>query len=184
MSITPVLSSASVNLDIDTQAESKVLVVYFSRSGNTELLAKEIARYYQASLLPLKADAYPMGAGGLFNAVIDSQEKQAVISPEVVDLSAYDTLFIGAPIWGYSPAPPVWQFIENNTLANKKVVLFSTFNSGFKQKYIDEFQTGVEAKGGSFISHFYIRRGRMLVQMSDEDLLSKAREKLKKLDLL
>jgi len=183
MIITPALSSASINLEIDTQGDRKVLVVYFSRSGNTELLAKEIARYYQASLLPLKADAYPMGVQGLFNAVVDSQDKRAVISPEEVDLSAYDTLFIGAPIWGYSPAPPVWQFVENNELTNKKVVLFSTFNSSFKQKYIDEFQAVVEAQGGNFISHLYIRRGRILVQMSNEDLLSKAREKLEKLDL-
>ena len=179
----PTLSLAAVNLEIDTQADSNVLVVYFSRSGNTELLAKEIARYYQASLLPLKADAYPMGVQGLFNAVVDSQDKQAVISPEVVDLSAYDTLFIGAPIWAYSPAPPVWQFIENNNLANKKVVLFSTFNSSFKQQYIDEFKARVEAQGGHFISHLYIRRGRMLVQVSSEGLLSRAREKLEKLEL-
>ena len=156
--ITPALSWASVNPEVDAQADRKVLVVYFSRSGNTELLAKEIARYYQASLLPLKANAYPMGARGLFNAVVDSQEKKAVINPDVIDLSSYDTLFVGAPIWRYSPAPPVWQFVKNNKLTNKKVVLFSTFNSGFKQKYIDEFQDSVEAQGGNFISHFYIRR--------------------------
>ena len=124
-----------------------------------------------------------MGAQGLFNAVLDAQEKKAVISPEKIDLSAYDTLFIGAPIWRYSPAPPVWQFIENNQLMNKKVVLFSTFNSGFKQQYIDEFQASVEAQGGDFINHLYIRRGRMLVQMSDEDLLARAREKLQQLEL-
>jgi len=183
MSMLPTLSLAAVNLEADARSEGKVLVVYFSRSGNTELLAQEIAGYYQAPLLPLKAAAYPMGAQGLFNAVLDAQEKKAVISPEKIDLSAYDTLFIGAPIWRYSPAPPVWQFIENNQLMNKKVVLFSTFNSGFKQEYIDEFQASVEAQGGSFISHLYIRRGRMLVQMSDEDLLARAREKLQQLEL-
>ena len=182
MSITPALSSATVNLEVETPSDSKVLVVYFSRSGNTKLLAQEIARYYQAALLPLKAGAYPMGAQGLFNAVLDSQEKRAVISPEKVDLSAYDTLFIGAPIWRYSPAPPVWQFIESNNLAHKNVVLFSTFNSGFKQQYIDEFKARVEAQGGHFISHLYIRRGRMLVQVSSEGLLSRAREKLEKLE--
>jgi len=183
ISIISALSSAAVNLEIETPSDSKVLVVYFSRSGNTELLAQEIARYYQAPLLPLKADDYFMGARGLFNAVVDSQGKRAVIVPEVVDLSAYDTLFIGAPIWRYSPAPPVWQFVESNNLAHKKVVLFSTFNSGFKQQYIDEFQASVEAQSGNFINHLYIRRGRMLVQMSSEDLLARAREKLQQLEL-
>ena len=183
MSMLPTLSLAAVNLEADARSEGKVLVVYFSRSGNTELLAQEIAGYYQAPLLPLKAVAYPLGAQGLFNAVLDAQEKNAVISPEAVDLSAYDTLFIGAPIWRYSPAPPVWQFIESNNLTHKNVVLFSTFNSGFKQEYIDEFEVSVEARGGKFINHLYIRRGRMLVQMSDEDLLARAREKLQQLEL-
>ena len=77
----------------------------------------------------------------------------------------------------------MWQFIDNNKLAHKKVVLFSTFNSGFQQKYIDEFQARVEAQGGSFISHLYIKRGRMLVQISSEALLARAREELEKLEL-
>jgi len=173
----------SIGVDAETKPERKTLVVYFSRTGNTELLAQEIAGYYQASLLALEAKEYPVGLRGLLHAVADSQEKQALISPEKIELSAYDTVFIGAPIWRYSPAPPVWQFIDNNKLANKKVVLFSTFNSGFQQKYIDEFQARVEAQGGVFISHLYIRRGRMLVQIGSEALLARAREELEKLEL-
>ena len=161
----------------------KVMVVYFSRSGNTQLMATEIADYYRANLLPIEAEDYPVGVRGLFNAVLDSQNKQAFISPDKVDLSVYDTVFIGAPIWRDSPAPPVWQFIANNNLANKDIVLFSTFNSGFKQKYIDEFQALVEARGGHFISHLYIRRGRMMAQISGEELLQKTRQELDKLVL-
>lgn len=183
MASTLTVSASSNGIEAETKPERKILVVYFSRSGNTKLLAQEIANYYQASLLALEAKEYPMGVRGLYNSVADSQQKQALISPEKIELSAYDTLFIGAPIWRYSPAPPAWQFIENNNLTNKKVVLFSTFNGGFKQKYIDEFQILVEAKGGVFISHFYIKRGRMLLQISDEELLAKAREKLEEIAL-
>ena len=183
MASTLTVSASSNGIDAKTKPERKILVVYFSRSGNTKLLAQEVANYYQASLLALEAKEYPVGVRGLYNSVVDSQQKQALISPEKIELSAYDTLFIGAPIWRYSPAPPAWQFIENNNLTNKKVVLFSTFNSGFKQKYIDEFKTQVTAKGGRFISHLYIKRGRMLVQISDEELLAKAREKLEEMAL-
>ena len=183
MTSTLIPSASSIGIEVNTKSTRRILVVYFSRSGNTELLAKEIADYYQASLLALEAKEYPMGLRGLFHAVADSQETKALISPEKVELSAYETLFIGAPIWGYSPAPPVWQFIENNKLSNKNVVLFSTFNSGFKQKYIDEFQDRIEAQGGRFISHLYIKRGRILVQISREALLDRAREKLDKLEL-
>lgn len=183
MASTLTVSASSNGIEAETKPERKILVVYFSRSGNTKLLAQEVANYYQASLLALEAKEYPMGVRGLYNSVVDSQQKKALISPDKIDLSDYDTLFIGAPIWRYSPAPPAWQFIESNNFTNKRVVLFSTFNSGFKQEYIDEFKARVAAKGGNFISHLYINRGRMLVQISDEELLAKAREKLEEIAL-
>ena len=169
--------------NVAIKSQNTILVVYFSRSGNTQLLAEEISRYYQASLLVVEAEEYTSGLRGLYRAVLDSKQRRASIKPGSVDLSAYTTLFIGAPIWNGSPAPPVWQFIESNKLTHKKVVLFSTFNSGFKQKYIDEFQARVEVGGGSFISHLYIRRGRTLLQISNEELLTKAREKLEEIEL-
>ncbi|MBL4781122.1 MAG: hypothetical protein JKX92_02665 [Porticoccaceae bacterium] len=189
----PALSTAPARFDksgvslTSTSGEKtngdKILVVYFSRSGNTQLLAREIARYYQATLLELEAEAYPTGLRGLLNAVADGQQRLAIIKPEKSDLATYDTLFIGAPIWFSSPAPPVWQFVENNHLANKDVVLFSTFNSGFKQRYIDDYRAVVEAKGASFRHHLFIRRGRMLMQLGEADFLARAREKLDNLRL-
>ena len=161
----------------------KVLVVYFSRSGHSQLLAQEVSRYYQAALLEIKAEDYPMGFTGLFNAVLDSQDTVARIKPQQVDLADYQVIFIGAPIWFGSPAPPVWQFVENNQFVDKDVVLFSTFNSSFKQQAIDDYQAAVEAKGARFIRHLYIRRGRMLAQLSEDDFLSQARDELDRLAL-
>ncbi len=158
--------------------DSKVLVVYFSRSGNTELMAMEIAKHYQASFVHLEAEDYRIGFRGWINAFKDSQTQHAVITPEKVDLSQYDTLFIGSPIWWYSPAPPVWQFVENNDFTGKNVVLFNTFNSRFKQEYINEFKAKVETKKGHFVKHIYVKRERMTRQISTEILLEQVRKKL------
>lgn len=166
-----------------TNIDSKTLVIYFSRSGSKELMAREITKYYQGSLLELEAEDYRPGVAGLIKAVKDSRSKHAAITPEKLDLSPYGTLFIGSPIWWYSPAPPVWQFIESNDLSDKNVVLFTTFNSSFKQTYIDEFKTQVEGKGGHFIKHIYVKRGRMMRQIDAETLLAKTREELDKLRL-
>ena len=166
-----------------TNTDSKTLVIYFSRSGNTERMAREITKYYQASLVELEAEDYRPGLGGLINAVKDSRSKYASITPAKLDLSPYETLFIGSPIWWYSPAPPVWQFIENNNFTDKNVVLFTTFNSSFKQKHIDEFQAQVEGKGGHFIKHIYVKRGRITRQINTETLSEKTREELDKLQL-
>ena len=119
-----------------TSLDSKVLVVYFSRSNNTELMAMEIAKHYDANLVRLYADKYRIGFRGWINSLNDAQTKHAAITPERIDVSQYETIFIGSPIWLYSPAPPAWQFINNNDIADKNIVLFNTFNSKFKQEDI------------------------------------------------
>ena len=93
--------------------------MYFSRSGNTELMAMEIAKQFKASLVHLEAEDYRLGFRGFIKALKDSHTQHAVITPKKIDLSQYDTIFIGSPIWWYSPAPPVWQFIENNLFSLK-----------------------------------------------------------------
>jgi len=168
----------------DTYSDSRVLVVYFSRSGNTELMAMEIAKHYDAHLTLLEAEDYRIGLRGWINALKDSQTRRAVITPERVDLSQYDTIFIGSPIWWYSPAPPVWQFVESNEFSGKEVILFNTFNSRFKQEYIDDFKTTIEDRDAHFINHIYVKRGRMTNQMSTESMLQEVRKQLNNLKAL
>jgi len=157
---------------------SKVLVVYFSRSNNTELMAMEIANHYEADLIRLYADKYRIGFRGWLNALSDAQTKHAAITPEKIDLSPYETIFVGSPIWWYSPAPPAWQFVNNNNIANKNIVLFNTFNSKFKQEYIDDFKANIEDKNSYFVKHIYVKRERMSQQISAETLLEKVRQQL------
>ena len=161
-----------------TSLDSKVLVVYFSRSNNTELMAMEIAKHYDANLVRLYADKYRIGFRGWINSLNDAQTKHAAITPERIDVSQYETIFIGSPIWWYSPAPPAWQFINNNDIADKNIVLFNTFNSKFKQEYIDDFKTKTEEKGGVFVKHIFVKRERMGQQISTEILLEKVRQQI------
>ena len=172
-------NSEMANYQAASTPDSKVLVIYFSRSGNTELMAMEIAKHYEANLVHLEADDYRIGFRGWLNALKDSQTKHAVITPETIDMAQYDTIFIGSPIWWYSPAPPVWQFVANNDFSGKKVILFNTFNSRFKQEYIDEFIAGIEVNNGNFVKHIYVKRERMTSQISSEELLQAVHKQLK-----
>ncbi len=164
--------------------DSRILVLYFSRSGNTELMAMKIAEHYSARLVHLEADDYRIGFRGWLNSLRDAQTKHAIITPEKIDLSQYDTIFIGSPIWWYSPAPPIWQFIGNNDFSGKNVILFNTFNSQFKQNYIDEFRDSVEAKKGNFLKHLYVKRGRMSRQISTETMLQIVQKQLESLKMV
>jgi len=161
---------------------SDVLVVYYSRSGNTEAMAKEIARRLHADILRIETKSYGLNFKGWLQANGDSrsEKKQVDISPSVVDLHRYRLIFLGSPIWWYRPSPPLWTFVEKNDFSGKDVVLFNTFNSKFKAEPIKEFQREVEEKGGRLIDHIFIRRGRVYYQMSGKELIRQAQDLLDK----
>ena len=95
----------------------------------------------------------------------------AAVAPRALDLSAYDSVYLGSPLWRYSPAPPIWQFVDLNRFDGKHVVLFNTFNSEFKPEYIDAFRTRVMERGAKSFEHRSVRWGRMTQQISTEELL-------------
>jgi len=157
---------------------SEVLVIYYSRSGNTEAMARQIAQKFNADIVNITTEKYPLDLKGWRNAGKDADQKvtQVSIKPEIVDMEKYNLIFLGSPIWWFRPAPPLWAFVSKNNFKGKNVVLFNTFNSRFKQEEIEEFKELVIKKGGRFIDHVYIRRGRVYYQKSGETLMKEARE--------
>ncbi len=156
-----------------------VLVLYYSRSGNTEAMAREIARKFQADIIKLTAESYTLDFKGWINANIDAwNQNPTVIEPETIDISNYNLIILGSPIWYFRPAPPLWTFVEKNNFQGKAVVLFNTFNSRFKSEEIHKFQKLIDNKGGRFLDHVYVRRGRVYNQISGNELIKKVQELL------
>lgn len=152
--------------------QSKVAVVVFSRSGNTGVLANHIADKRNGHLYEITAEDYDLGIPGWISALKDARNNLANISPQTIDLSAYETIYLGSPIWLYSPAPPIWQFAKNSDFTGKNVVLFNTFNSKFEESFIKDFELLVRSKGAVSFKHQYVDRGRMGNQISTEDMLN------------
>ncbi|TXZ07917.1 hypothetical protein FXE63_09260 [Vibrio mimicus] len=152
--------------------ESNVAVVVFSRSGNTGVLANHIADKRNGHLYEITAEDYDLGIPGWISALKDARNNLANISPQTIDLSTYETIYLGAPIWLYSPAPPIWQFAKNSDFTGKNVVLFNTFNSKFEESFIKDFELLVRSKGAVSFKHQYVDRGRMGNQISTEDMLN------------
>ncbi len=149
-----------------------ILVLYYSLSGNTELMAKALASRYRADLIEIVAEEYN-GFMGANRASADAwmEERVSTIGPGVIDLSRYRVVFLGSPIWWYRPAVPLWTFIEKNSFQSQKVILFNTFNSRFKDGYISEFSDLVESHGGNLNDHIHIRRGRWYNQLDQNELI-------------
>jgi flavodoxin len=150
---------------------SRIAVVYFSRSGNTAVAAAYIARRMDAGLFRLEAPAYDVGLTGILHALHDARSHEAAIAPTTLDLRGFDTVYLGSPIWLYSPSPPIWEFARNNRFDGKDVVLFNTFNSKFEQRFIDEFRQVVLAQGARSFRHIFVKRGRMGQQLTTGEML-------------
>lgn len=156
---------------------SRTAVVYFSRSGNTGLAARHVAGRLNAEVIQLRAPAYELGPVGLANALSDANSLKTdpmalpEVIPAVADLSGVDTIWIGSPVWLYSPAPPIWAFVEHNRFDGAHVVLFNTFNSNFGDDHIERLRAKVLVRGAASFEHRAVKRGRMTQQMAPEEML-------------
>ena len=111
----------------------KMLVLYYSQTSNTKLVADEIANRLNADIEEIVAvNPYD----GSFTETIERclQERNEGVTPEIqpvkADIASYDVIFIGYPIWFGTYAPPVITFLKNVDLGGKKIVPFCTYGSG------------------------------------------------------
>lgn len=150
-------------------------VVYYSRSGHSEAVAREIARLFNAPIARIAAD-YPLSFSGQGKALADAGGNALPpIEVEPINLQPAQRVYLVSPTWLFRPATPLWAYVEQTDLTGKEVVLFTTGNSRFEQSEIDSFAKRVEARGGKLIRHVFLRRGRIYWQMSRDELLDAAR---------
>ena len=136
-------TSAQKETQTTTSARSdqRVLVVYFSRAdentggvgyiekGNTKILAEMIAERMHGDIFEIKTvKPYPKEYRPATEAA--KQEKEENARPEIVgelpDLSKYDVVFLGYPIWWSDMPMPVYTFLDRENFAGKIILPFCT----------------------------------------------------------
>jgi flavodoxin len=109
--------------------DPSILVAYYSRTGNTRVLANQIRRARSGSLFEIKvATPYPED---YFTTVAQAAaETKSGFLPRllqvVADIRSYDTIFLGFPIWGMTAPPVIRAFLAAHDLSGKRVVPFIT----------------------------------------------------------
>ena len=107
----------------------RVLVAYFSRSGNTRVIAGCIGRSLGAEVFEIQpARPYPED---YFQTVEQARnERDSRFRPplksRVANLDAYDTVYLGFPIWGETAPPVIRAFLAEHDLAGKALIPFIT----------------------------------------------------------
>lgn len=132
-------STAPAESEPETQPETgKTLVVYYSASGNTERVVKDIAEAAGADLFEIvPAELYTSDDLNWTNPDSrvsrehddESLRDVPLTTTEVSDWDSYDTVFIGYPIWWGIAAWPVDTFVKNNDFNGKTVIPFATSSS-------------------------------------------------------
>ena len=112
---------------------SKKLVAYFSASGVTEKMAKTLAEVTGADLFEIQpavpyttADLDWMNKKSRSSVEMNDKTARPVIKNRVEDMTSYDVIFIGFPIWWYEAQRIIHTFLESYDFSEKTVVPFAT----------------------------------------------------------
>ena len=128
-----------------TEEAAKTLVVYFSATGSTKAVAEEIARLTGADLYEI-APAVPYTDEDLnynnddcrANQEMNDASARPAIGSEAIDVSSYDTVFIGYPIWWGTMPRIINTFLDTYDFSGKTVLPFCTSgSSGITQSVSD-----------------------------------------------
>ena len=154
----------------------KPLVVYYSLTGKTRLVAQVIAEALNATLVEIEERRpIPMPfvyLSGSFAAFMNWGSK---INPIAVDLKQYERIFIGSPIWGSRTAPAINSFIYKANFEGRSIIPFFTMGGDNSEKALANITVKIEKRQGKVIGSFAITS----YKVSDEEIIARAKEAIK-----
>lgn len=110
----------------------KILIAYYSYSGNTRKIAEKIKKLTGGDLFEIKpVKSYPANYNDMIN--LAKKEKETDYKPELTektDLADYDTIYLGTPVWWYTFASPVRTFLSDNDFSDKTIKPYCTHGGG------------------------------------------------------
>ena len=115
---------------------AKTLVAYFSATGNTAKVAEKLAKVVKGDLFEIKpeqvyteADLNWRNEKSRTSIEMNDKTSRPAIANKVADMSQYDTVYIGFPIWWGREPSIIDTFVESYDFAGKKVIPFVTSGS-------------------------------------------------------
>jgi flavodoxin len=111
-------------------SKSKILVVYYSRTGNTRKVAEYLSKTLEANLEEIIDKKNRSGPIGWLFAGKDAGEKSLTeINAAVNDPSQYDLVIIGSPVWNDTVSTPIRTYLTQNRERLNKTAIFTTQKS-------------------------------------------------------
>ena len=154
----------------------KSLVVYYSMTGKTRLVAQVIAEALDAALVEIEERRpTPMPFVYLSGGFAATINRGREINPIDVDLKQYDRIFIGSPIWNSRPTPAINSFIYQTNFEGRTVIPFFTMAGDNSEKALANVTAKIERSQGKVTGSFAIRS----YKVPDEEITARAKEAVK-----
>ena len=131
----------------DFLLDKKILIVYYSNGGHTKDVAQKLSSIVNGEIKEIHLDEQYPSNMFVMSKIVRKQIKQGRL-PKIndIDISNYDIVFAGSPIWNFSASLPVKAFLKNNNFENKILIPFFTYSGGAnKNKVICEIMDLVNA---------------------------------------
>lgn len=119
----------------------KVLIVYYSRTGNTEVLAQEVAKLTNGTIFRVETiNAYP----DEYRQTTEQVKKELAdgylptIKATLGDISSYDVIFVGYPIWWGTTPTPMKTLFKDTDFNGKVIIPFCTHGGGGVSRSVDD----------------------------------------------
>lgn len=123
---------------------NKVLVVYFSRTGHTEAVARRIAAQCGADLEAIQDNGKLPGRGGLLGYVRSALEAllgfESAIRHAEHSPKGYDLVVVGTPVWFWNMSSPVRSYLKRHRTEIQRVAFFCTLGGSGQDKVMTDLR--------------------------------------------
>ena len=111
----------------------KSAIIFYSFSGNTKQVAELLVECFKERGEVTVIELNDLNEDGKFINQCKKafRRKRTVIQNANFDLSAYDTICIGTPVWAFAPVPAINTYFDKASgIAGKDIIIFTTHGSG------------------------------------------------------
>jgi len=148
------ISSSSLS---EEGINGKTLILYYSLTGNTKAGCEALQKELGASIVEIKDLKKRSGKWGFFKTAIGSLVgKHTKIEPEKLDLSGYQNIILGSPIWTGKLSMAIRTVIDRNRFDGQKVIIYTTTNAFEKEEYKEKSRNLVRKAGGDVVGYYQI----------------------------
>jgi flavodoxin len=143
-------AAETVIADASMQGQ-KPLLVYFSRGGNTRIVARELAASLGAESVEIKSKLNRQEFSGILTCLLDQLlDRDDDPEPTPVDMASHNPVIIASPVWLKTLSSPARTFIQQHDFKGKDVYIVLTYNGKARDDIDAKLKEIISPRGGTY----------------------------------